>query len=123
MNEGQENDLDSVLEPSRGEALSEPGTAEKRVRKKRRRAIAPPCARTCKQYMRKRLARALPRIANGLIKGAREGNLGDLKMLVQMCFLDDKEPPKPAGPRRGKTLEELLMDDWRKEPTDGKSRS
>jgi len=123
MEEEQENSQVPEQEPGCGEAASGMGATKPTVRKKRKRGIAPPGPRTCKQYMRKRLAKALPQIANNLIKGSLEGNLGDLKILVQMCFLDEREAPKPAGPRRGKTLEELLMDDWRKEPTHGTGRS
>lgn len=79
----------------------------------------PPSAKNCKPYVRKRLAKALPEIANALIEKAREGSLPELKMLVQMSGLDEKNASGSVEKRRGKSLEQMLMEDWRKEPLDG----
>ena len=78
-----------------------------------------PSAKNCRPYVRRRLARALPEIADALIDKAQTGSLPELKMLVQMSGLDDKDTSSPAEKRRGKSLEEMLMEDWRKESMDG----
>jgi hypothetical protein len=109
--------LQKTMENQPNQARPTAGPAPARPRKPKK-TIPPPGPATCKKYMRRRLAKDLPAIANHLLDGAREGNLGYIKMLVQLCGLDDKEIPKPAAPKRGKTLEELLMEDWRKEPAD-----
>ncbi len=68
--------------------------------------------------MRRRVADALPKIADRLIGEALQGGLPALKVLVQLAGLDEKEPAKETSRPRGKTIEEKLMEDWRKEPLD-----
>ena len=98
-------------EPGRPEAASSDGIRLVRTRKA-------PSARNCKPYVRRRLASALPEIADALIDRAQQGSLPELKMLVQMSGLDEKGAAGAAERRRGKSLEEMLMKDWRKEPLD-----
>ena len=74
--------------------------------------------RSFKRYMRERLAAALPEIADSLIKAAIGGKIAELKMLLEMSGLNEKDLAPDPLKRRGKTLEEMLMDDWRKEPAD-----
>ncbi len=81
-------------------------------------SLVPPSAKNCKPYVRKRLAKALPEIANVLIDKAQQGGLAELKMLVKMSGLDDRVAQGTEAKRRGKTLKEMLMEDWRKEPLD-----
>lgn len=85
----------------------------------RERTIREPGPRTCKRYMRARLAQALPEIATRLIEASREGSLPELKMLLQMCGLDDKDALPDSKRRRGRSLAEQLLDEWRREPLDG----
>ena len=77
-----------------------------------------PGPRNCKPYMRKRLARALPEIADALLKEARHGKLPELKMLMQLSGLDDKDPNPPSKRFGGRTFEDILLDGWRKENED-----
>ena len=80
--------------------------------------IAPPDSASCKRYMQERLAAVLPLIANGLINEALNGDLPALKLILQMAELEDKEPEPVGPPHRCKSLEEMLIEDWQKEPFD-----
>ncbi len=81
-------------------------------------AVAAPDSTSCKRYMQQRLAAVLPLIANGLINEALNGDLPALKLILQMAELEDKEPEPAGPPHRCKTLEEMLIEDWQKEPLD-----
>ena len=72
----------------------------------------------CRRYLRLRVADALPLIADKLIDAALQGALPEIKLLVQLTGIDEKEPAQEASRPRGKTIEEKLMEDWRKEPLD-----
>ena len=87
---------------------------------KERRRGPKPEPEDVRRYVRKRLAEALPEIADTLVKEAVGGGLDELKVLVQMSGIDTKAPPeKPRSRRTGRTLEQILLHDWRKEPLDG----
>ena len=90
------------------------GTEEQEAKPKRRR----PGPNGCRKYLRGRVADALPEIADTLIAKAIAGALAELKVLVQLSGLDEKKPAKEASRPRGRTIEEKLMEDWRKEPLD-----
>ena len=72
----------------------------------------------CRRYVRRRFAKALPEIATALIEQAKQGKLPELKVLVELSDLDGKRRSAEAARPRGKTIEDRLMEDWRKEPLD-----
>ena len=80
--------------------------------------IPSPGPETCKRYARERLAQALPAIVSRLIGDALKGELAALKMILQIADLDGKEPAPVTPPHHCKSLEQMLMEDWRKETLD-----
>ncbi len=84
--------------------------------------VSPPGPETCKRYTRERLAHALPAIVNRLIGDAVKGELAALKMILQIADLDGKEPGPVTPPHHCKSLEQMLMEDWRKETLDESKR-
>jgi hypothetical protein len=68
------------------------------------------------QSARKSLMDAIPGSAKALADGASSGSVPHIKLLLQLVGLDDGElAPETVRPRE-KTLEEILMEQWRKEP-------
>jgi hypothetical protein len=89
-----------VAEEAEGE-----GGATKRVR------VAAPRPKFCKTFARKRLAEALPEIAEKFVEEAKKGSIQHAKVLMKLGGLEGRDMPKPAK-RRGKSsaarwLEEL----------------
>ena len=82
----------------------------------RGKTIRPPRAKNCKRYMKERLAEALPEIADALLDAARQGKLPELKMAVQMSGLDEKQVVPALKRFGGRSFEDILLEDWRKEP-------
>ena len=69
----------------------------------------------CRVYTRARFAEALPELTHTLVREAKRGSVAHLKLLVLICGLDKGEV-KPVGRRRqGKSLEQVLMEDWKRE--------
>ena len=104
-------------EPWSGDTPAEALAAENTPDAKK--TIRRPGPGSCKTYMRKRLAKALPEIADALIAAAIAGDLPALKMLVQLSGLYDKETAPVSKRFGGRSFEEILLEDWRKEPLDG----
>ena len=99
------------------EAASRPETLPEAEPKPDGKTAAAPTPGACQRYMRQRFADALPTIADFLLAAAKGGDLPCLKMVLQIAQLED-EPEVDLTPHRCKSLEEMLMDDWRKEPTE-----
>jgi hypothetical protein len=76
-----------------------------------------PRPRGARRYLRNRLAEALPEIADSLIDKAIAGGLPELKVLIQVAGLDEKEPPANPADRKfgGRYFEDILIEQWRKE--------
>ncbi len=69
----------------------------------------------CRVYTRARFAEALPALMQTLIREAKKGSVAHLKLLVVICGLD-QGPVQPAGRKRKvKDLEQILMEDWKRE--------
>lgn len=82
-------------------------------------ATCSPTAKGVKRFMRRCLAQAMPEIAKTLLTAAKAGKLPELKIAIELSGLHDKNITAKTPKRRGRTFEEILMDDWRKEPVDG----
>ena len=67
----------------------------------------------CRSYARKRLAAALPKIADAFVEEAKKGSSTHLKTLMQLGGLDGREVAKPAK-RKGKGTAGRLLEEWRK---------
>jgi hypothetical protein len=83
--------------------------------------IQPPGAspKSRRRYMRERLAAALPEIATSLLRGAKEGRMAELKVVMQMCESEDKKTTVKAKRFGGRSFEDILMEGWGKEQLDG----
>jgi hypothetical protein len=65
---------------------------------------------------RRTLMKAVPASAEALAKGVGSGSVPHIKLLLQLVGLDEGGLcPEIVRPRE-KTLEEIVMEQWRKEP-------
>jgi hypothetical protein len=71
--------------------------------------------RYCRSYAKKKVAAALPLIAEAFLEEAKKGSIQHAKVLMQLSGLDVKENPKNARPR-GKSLAGELLKELRKKP-------
>jgi hypothetical protein len=68
------------------------------------------------KWARKRLMEAIPEAAKALATGASSGSVPHIKLLLELVGLDEGELGPETECRREKTLEEIVMEQWRKEP-------
>jgi hypothetical protein len=62
------------------------------------------------------LMKAIPRAATALVKGATGGSVPHIKLLLQLVGLDEAGfAPVVVRPQE-KTLEEIVMEQWYREP-------
>jgi hypothetical protein len=71
--------------------------------------------RFCRTYAKRKVAEALPLIAEVFVEEAKRGSIPHAKVLMQLSGLDVKENPKNARPR-GKSLAGELLKELRKKP-------
>jgi len=65
---------------------------------------------------RKSLIKGVPKAATALVEGAVVGSVPHIKLLMQLVGLDDAGfAPVAVGPQE-KTLEEIVMEQWNREP-------
>jgi hypothetical protein len=58
----------------------------------------------------------VPEVADKLVKDAKTGSVQHVKLLLQVLGLEKGGmKPRTSGPRE-KTLEEIIMECWEKEP-------
>jgi hypothetical protein len=74
-----------------------------------------PRPKFCRTYAKKRVAEALPAIAERFVEEAKKGSIQHAKVLIRLSGLDGKDVPKPAK-RRGKSLAGRLLEELRKRP-------
>ena len=65
---------------------------------------------------RRQFAEALPEIAAMLLVGAKDGSISHLKLLVELGGLEKGSLGPTVKKRRSKSLEEVLIAEWRKQP-------
>ena len=81
-----------------------------------RKALAgAPRPKYCRTYTRKRVAEALPEIAEKFVEEAKKGSIQHAKVLMKLGGLDGNDVPKPVK-RRGKGIAGRLLDQLRKMP-------
>lgn len=71
----------------------------------------------CKKFARARFAKQLPDIMDKLTTEALAGSVPHLKVLLELTGLDKSEPPQPSQ-RKEKSLEAILLEQWRKDEED-----
>jgi len=76
---------------------------------------AAPRAKHCRTYTKKRVAEALPAIAERFVEEAKKGSIQHAKVLIRLSGLDGKDVPRQAK-RRGKSLAGRLLEELRKKP-------
>lgn len=99
-----------VLEGAETPGDEATGVAVKPVGSNRVKAPRP---RYCRTFARARFAEGLPEITETLILEAKKGSVAHLKLLVQLSGLDKGEVVPRVTKRRGKSLEAVLMEEWR----------
>ena len=65
---------------------------------------------------RRQFAEALPEIAAMLLVGAKDGSISHLKLLVELGGLEKGSLGPTVKKRKSKSLEEVLIAEWRKQP-------
>jgi hypothetical protein len=81
------------------------------VRKRVKEAVLMP--ENCKSFAKRRMAEALPLIAEKFVEEAKKGSIQHAKVLMQLSGLDVKENPKYAR-TKGKSLAGRLLKALRK---------
>ncbi len=79
------------------------------------RPVGAPRPAYCRTYARARFAEALPVIAARLIEEAKQGSVPHLRALLELTGLNKGDVVPGASKRRGKSLEAVLMEQWRKD--------
>ena len=83
------------------------GTRKTAVRSRHSRAIG---------KARRELVDALTEVATKLATEAKAGSIPHMKLLLQLLGLEDGGLTPQKSSRREKSLEEIVMEQWRKEP-------
>lgn len=74
-------------------------------------AVGAPRPRYCREYARKRLAEAAPKLVDAFLKKSIGGSVQHLKVLLEMTGIA-KEPVVPVvKKRRGKTIAQQLLEE------------
>lgn len=84
-----------------------------------RRGRAPRRA-SCKKMARQRFTEQMPTIIEKLTDKAKDGSVRHLKALLELAELD--KPKSPAAKRRGKSLEAILREQWKKDDEEEAAR-
>jgi hypothetical protein len=69
----------------------------------------------CEKYMRKRVAEALPTIAESFIKKANEASVPHTKVLLALSGLEGRRTPK-AKRHKGQTIAGRLLEQFGSDP-------
>jgi hypothetical protein len=81
------------------------------------RPVGAPRPANCRKFARARFAQQLPHIMDKLTKEALDGSVPHLKVLLELTGLDKAEPPHTSQ-RKEKSLEAILLEQWRKDEED-----
>ena len=76
---------------------------------------ATPPPHRCRNYVRRRVAKALPAIVRVLIEQAMEGSVAHMALLIKTAGLDQKGEPMEPAKRREKGLEQILREQWERD--------
>jgi hypothetical protein len=83
-----------------------------------RRPTGAPRPANCRKYARARFAEALPEIMDKLLAEALAGNVAPWKVLIELTGLDTPDPPPRLRRKKEKTLEQILLAQWRQDEED-----
>jgi hypothetical protein len=76
--------------------------------------VGAPRPANCRKFARARFAEQLPKIMVKLTEQALDGSVPHMKLLLELTGLDKAEPPQTAQ-RKEKSLEAILLEQWRKD--------
>ncbi len=96
-----------------GRFVGEPGRSMPKPR-----SVGAPRPAYCRTFARARFAEALPEIAAKLIDEAAQGSVPHLKALLELTGLNKGDVVPRATKRRGRSLEAILMEQWRQDEED-----
>jgi hypothetical protein len=85
-----------------------------------KRSVAAARQASCKKLAKASFTEQLPAIIAALTFEAKGGSVQHLKVLLQLAGLD--KPKAPAAKRKGKSLEAILREQWRKDDEDEAAR-
>jgi hypothetical protein len=74
-------------------------------------AVGAPRARHCREYARKRLAEAAPKLVDAFLKKSIGGSVQHLKVLMDLTGITKEPVVAPVTKRRGKTIARQLLDE------------
>ena len=74
------------------------------------------CTHEVIETARKELMEAIPRVMDALIAEARRGSVQHIKLVLQLMGLEEGGLASKDMRPKEKTLEEILMEQWEKEP-------
>ena len=69
----------------------------------------------CKRFARARFAEALPEIMQTLLDQVKTGSVPHLKVVLELTGLDKAETAPRKDKREEKSLEAILLEQWRKD--------
>jgi hypothetical protein len=84
--------------------------------------IRAPRPANCRKFARGRFAEQLPGIMDKLTEKALAGSVPHMKVLLELTGLDKTEPPQTSQ-RKEKSLEAILLEQWRKDEEDETARA
>jgi hypothetical protein len=79
------------------------------------RKFKPPRPARCKSFARARFAEALPDIMPKLLDEVVKGSVPHLKVLLELTGLDKAEVTPPPARRKEKSLETILLEQWKRD--------
>jgi hypothetical protein len=91
------------------EGLDEDGGAKVKGKS----AVAAPRPKYCRTFTRARVAEALPDIVDRFTEEAKKGSIVHAKVLMKIGGLDTGDVVPKVAKRRGKSLADLLMENFR----------
>jgi hypothetical protein len=86
-----------------------------------RRNVGTPRQASCRKLAKASFTEQLPAIIEALTFEAKGGSVSHLKVLLQLAGLD-KPKASSAGKRKGKSLEAILREQWRKDEEEEAAR-
>ena len=77
----------------------------------------------CKRFAKARFAEALPEVMRTLLEQVKNGSVPHLKVVLELTGLDkDEAAPRRSKPKE-KTLEQILLEQWRKDDEEERARN
>ena len=77
--------------------------------------LKPPRPANCKAFARARFAEAMPDIMAKLLEEVIKGSVPHLKVVLELTGLDKAEVTPPRARRKEKSLETILLEQWKRD--------